>query len=232
MSDRPLDWSALGYDADPVPGDPEVVRAGGQGYLDMADRLDRIVASLGGVTVGGSSGSQAVSALLEGAEQVRVDAERARGRYRAAGEALVAYAFAHDLAQQITVQALYAARSAKQDAASARLLAARRDEMAEQFRASGDTDEARVWANRASQARVDAAAADERVAAQKVVAAQAAADWDTAARVAIEKIDAAAGADGLDDSWWDDWGAKVVKILASVAEWVGQVPWCGVLSGG
>ena len=51
--------------------------------------------------------------------QVRADVDAARGRYQAAGDALVEYAHVHDAAQQTTLRALYAARSAKRDVADA-----------------------------------------------------------------------------------------------------------------
>ena len=228
MSERPTDWSALGYSSDPVPGDPALVRADGQHYLDIASKLGRISGTLGSLSTGATTGSSSVASLVEGAEQVRSDADRARGRYQAAGDALVGYAYVHDAAQQTTLRALYAARAAQRDEADAQALARSRDRLAREAASAGDDEQARLWTRRAEASRRDAADARAQVGVQRRIADQAVADWDRAARDAISKIDAATGADGLDDSWWDDWGAKALKILADVAEWVSTI--AGVLA--
>ena len=228
MSERPTDWSALDYGSDPVPGDPAQVRADGQHYLDTASAMGRISGTLGALSTGATTGSRSVESLMEGAGQVRADVDAARGRYQAAGDALVEYAHVHDAAQQTTLRALYAARAAKRDAADAQALARSRDRLARQAATAGDQEQAHVWTRRADASRQDAADAAEQVGAQRRIAEQAVADWDRAARAAVSKIDAATSADGLDDSWWDDWGAKALKVLADVAEWVSSI--AGVLA--
>ena len=102
-----------------MPGDPALVRADGQHCLDTASAMGRISATLGAVGAGASTGSRSVESLMDGAQQVRQDVDAARGRYQAAGDALVEYAHVHDAAQQTTLRALYAARSAKRDVADA-----------------------------------------------------------------------------------------------------------------
>jgi hypothetical protein len=52
---------------------------------------------------------------------------------------------------------------------------------------------------------------------------QVVADRDRAARVAMDKIDGAVGHDGLNDGWWQNWGADVAAKVSQVAGTIAAV---------
>jgi|GEM_PF-5515322 len=217
---RPVDWSPVGLGSDPTPGDPVVVRDGGRHYVGVADALAGSAALLRAMGAGASSGSESVAALLERARGLADDVGRAEGRYRAAGDALVQYAYALDRVQSTTARALAEARAARREAAAQRRLAAM------WAREAGDAptpDDQASCARRSRQAAACARDADSLAEAHARVVEQAVAERDAAGRHAAEQIREATAADGLNDSFWDDVGAPVVKLVAAVAEKVATI---------
>ena len=220
---RPVDWSVVGFESDPVPGDPVVVRAGGTDYVGVADAIRRCADSLRALDAGGSRGSEAVEALLETRDDILEKVEVAEGRYRAAGNALVEYAGALERAQTDSVNALAAAESAQQDVDEAVGRAGRMRESAGEYPSEGEgADDRARYERAASTADSDASAARARVRAQRQVILNAMSERDTAAVKAMNVIDGASD-DGLGDSWWDDWGSKIVKWVAKICDIVSAI---------
>ena len=228
---RPSDWSPLGLAADPTPGDPVIVRDGGQHYRQVAQALASSAATLRALNGGATTGSDSVTALLEDCGKVLEDVTKAHDRYQVAGDALVTYSYSLDRVQSTTVQALATARVAAEQAAADRRLAASYAASASAAAGSGlktaDADAA-GWNARAAQANADAALQDQIVNTQKVVVSQAVADRDTAATLASSQIEEITAKDGLNDTWWDDWGAKVVAVIAKIAEVISMI--AGILA--
>lgn len=222
---RPVDWAPLAG-SDPVPGDPDRVEDLGRHYRkvaatinEAATKLRRIAANYHDVE------SDAVDAVRSNAQKVADDITRAHERYDGVGQALAGYAPQLRDAQSESIAAL---RQAK------------------------DAEAAQVGANRAAEAaqsRVDAAApaadttADQGDHRRALGAAEAAGDALVAARrrlnAAIETRDQAAqramggindvkNSGDLNDSAWDNWGAKVVKVIVKVADAVAVV--AGILA--
>ena len=220
---RPVDWSVVGFESDPVPGDPVVVRAGGNDYVGVADAIRRCADSLRALDAGGSRGSESVEALLEARDDILSKVEVAEGRYRAAGQALVEYAGALERAQTDSLNALVAARSAQQDVDEAVARAGRMRESAGEYPEQGDgADDRARYERAATTADADASAARGRVQAQRQVVLNAMGERDTAAVKAMNAIDGA-GDDGLGDSWWDDWGSKVASWVAAVCDMISAI---------
>lgn len=105
---RPSDWSVVGYAGDPTPGDPVVVRDGGQRYTQVADAINRCVATLRNLEAGACQ-SQAVEALMGTKKDILDGLGKAEGRYRNAGEALTSYFTVLEQVQRDTAAALSAA---------------------------------------------------------------------------------------------------------------------------
>ena len=220
---RPVDWSVVGFESDPVPGDPVVVRAGGNDYVGVADAIRRCADSLRALDAGGSRGSESVEALLEARDDILSKVEVAEGRYRAAGQALVEYAGALERAQTDSLNALVAARSAQQDVDEAVARAGRMRESAGEYPEQGDgADDRARYERAATTADADASAARGRVRAQRQGVLNAMGERDTAAVKAMNAIDGA-GDDGLGDSWWDDWGSKVASWVAAVCDMISAI---------
>ena len=107
---RPADWSPVGLDSDPTPGDPVLVLAGGQDYLEVAGSIDDAAGAMSRLDVAGTV-SHAVDALMETKEDTVSQIRRAHSRYQATGEALVDYARTLDRVQTETLHALERALS-------------------------------------------------------------------------------------------------------------------------
>lgn len=226
--ERPSDWSALGFDCDPVPGDPVAVRAGAVSWTALADQISHCAQSLRALEAGASRGADSVAALLEARDEIVDQVGVMEARYRQAGAALEEYAVVLDRAQSESLQAWYAARDAQGelDAAVGRSESFTRS--AQDAGVAGDDEEQARCTRLAGAAEADAACARGRIAAQQQVVTAAVEQRDTAAVRAMGLIAAAKDADGVADSWWDDWGRTVVKWMTALAEAVGAIT--GVLA--
>ncbi|MFI2105570.1 polymorphic toxin type 30 domain-containing protein [Isoptericola sp. NPDC019693] len=216
---RPADWSPVGLDADPTPGDPVLVLAGGQDYLEVAGSIDDAAGAMSRLDVAGTI-SQAVDALMETKEDTVSQIRRAHSRYQATGEALVDYAQALERVQAETLAALEQARSAKDAADSA---AGSRDRYQDLAYGATDAEEKREFQQQADAAGGNADDANGQVAAARSDIESAVADRDRAANDAVSRIEDITSGDDLNDSWWDDWGSKVVAAIADIADMVSMV---------
>ena len=66
------------------------------------------------------------------------------------------------------------------------------------------------------------------VGVQKSAVDGAVADRDRAAQAAIDSIHQITSGDGLNDSWWDDWGVKITEWVAKIAEAIATI--AGILA--
>ncbi|MBA3020543.1 toxin glutamine deamidase domain-containing protein [Propionicimonas sp.] len=224
---RPSDWSPLGLAHDPTPGDPAVVRDGGRRYTQVADAIARAAASLRGLEAG-TSNVDSVKALLETRDTIVDGVGKAEGRYRAAGSALSTYATVLDRVQSETANALHAARAAAGAGAEAGSQQARFHRFAQEAEDAGDAEQQDRWEKKEKAAKADAAHSAGAVSAQKAVVHEAVADRNRAAQTAISSINDITANDGLNDSWWDDWGAKLTEWVAKIAEAIATI--AGILA--
>ncbi|AUG28663.1 MULTISPECIES: putative T7SS-secreted protein [Microbacterium] len=221
---RPADWSAAGFGTDPVPGDPDGVRQGGGNYLQIADTIGDTVRGLRTLDLGGTV-SEAVDALGETARTVADDIARAEQRYRATGNALVGYAAALASAQDDSLAALQRAHAAQNGAVDAQRERRRYLHLSE---SSDDPAEALRYERLADDAGIDSrqASAAAGVARQQIL--DAAARRDRAAETARDEIQNTTSEDGLNDSWWDDWGKDVLSVITDVAGTISAI--AGILA--
>ena len=210
---RPADWSAAGFGADPVPGNPDDVRRGGLSYLDIARTIDDTARGLRTLDLD-STVSEAIDALAETARTVADDIAKAEARYRATGNALVSYSAALASAQDDSLAALHRAQAAEGHAADAQQERRRYLRLAED---AADPAEALRYENLADGAGIDArqASAAANTAHQDIL--DAARRRDAAAESARDDIENTTSGDDLGDSWWDDWGKDVLSVITDVA---------------
>lgn len=221
---RPIDWSPLDLGHDPIPGDPDAVRAGGHDYVAVANAISRAARALRDMELDGDD-SDATDELIRNAGDVADEIERAEERYRETGLALLAYAPRLASAQQDSVEALELARSARDDAEaaeSARLCSLRLAAGADD---DGDADDYRRDAGRHA---ADAEAAGAALARARRLLNEAIDERDSAADTAAERIRAIVEGDDLNDSWWDDWGADLLAVITDIAGWVSTI--AGILA--
>ncbi|WP_284294250.1 polymorphic toxin-type HINT domain-containing protein [Luteimicrobium album] len=216
---RPVDWSPVGLDVDPTPGDPVLVLSGGREYLDVADAINGAAAAMARLDTGGAI-SQAVDALVEARDDTIGQIRKAHGRYVAAGDALITYAGVLESVQTDTARALEQAGAAFDEQADAARTRTYYQQLAEV-----ETDPAtkNLYLQHADLAGQNAATSLQVVARATGDVAAAVDVRDRAAEDAAGHIHQAVAHDGLDDSWWDNWGAKFVAAIADVADLVSQI---------
>ncbi len=234
MSRAGRDWGLVDRAGDPLPGHPHTVLAGGRRYQEVADAIELAASRLRELAGGLDMVSDAVDALDEKCSDVAHDIEKAEKRYRAVGDALVAYATPFDHAQDESLKGVVAAEHAAADLARAQ-------------QGLADAQDARQAAHdRADRAPEDAPPADFSHVDSLVSDAQAAvADAQERLRAAKKRVDDAVHAhsdaartargafgviesDDLKDGFWDNHGRKWCEKIAKVAGIVAAV--AGVLA--
>ncbi|MDR7385392.1 polymorphic toxin-type HINT domain-containing protein [Promicromonospora iranensis] len=221
---RPSDWSPVGLDADPTPGDPVLVLSGGQEYLEVASSIDNAASSMSRLDVDGTV-SQAVDALMATKEDTIGEIRKAHGRYVAAGEALVGYASSLERVQSETLSALDRAREA-QDAAQA--ASGSQDRWQDLADSAKDETEKSEYEQKARQAGGEADQAAGSISSAKSDIDSAVSDRDRAAEHAIDRIEEITSSDDLNDGWWDNWGSKLVAAIADIADMISTI--AGILA--
>ncbi|WP_371164447.1 glycohydrolase toxin TNT-related protein [Buchananella felis] len=199
----------------------------------MADAIKRCADSLRALEAGASSRAESVTALLEQRDTLIDGIGKAEGRYRAAGDALETYSAALDRVQTDTLNALYAARQAKWERDEARDNQRYYQDLADDYASTDDEggyghDQQVRYTRLARSARQDADAAQDRIDNQVRVVENAVRERDLAAQTAIDAIQGVTATDGLNDGWWEDYGAKVLGWIATIAEWVAAI--AGILA--
>ena len=221
---RPSDWSPVGLDADPTPGDPVLVLSGGQDYLEVASSIDNAASSMSRLDVDGTI-SQAVDALMATKEDTIGEIRKAHGRYVAAGEALVGYASALERVQSETLAALDRAREAQDAAQSA---SGSQDQWQDLADSAKDESEKAEYEQKARQAGGDADQAAGTISSAKSDIDSAVSDRNRAAEHAIDRIEEITSSDDLNDGWWDNWGSKLVAAIADIADMISTI--AGILA--
>lgn len=220
---RPADWSPLDLSSDPIPGEPDVVLTGGNNYLDVADAISSAERKLRTIDVGDYI-SKAVDELAKKAEKVADDIGKAKDRYRETGLALVDYSPKLDTAQQDSLTALAAARAAAEAADTADTETKRYLKLSDE---ATDPTQKLHYKNLAEDDQPSKAASGKLQRAKDDLA-DAISLRDKAADDAADRIKDIVDHDGLNDGWWDNWGAKVLKVITDVAGWVSAI--AGILA--
>ncbi|MFC8797611.1 polymorphic toxin-type HINT domain-containing protein [Promicromonospora sp. NPDC057138] len=221
---RPSDWSPVGLDSDPTPGDPVLVLSGGQEYQEVARSIDNAASAMSRLDVDGTI-SQAVDSLMEAKEDTISEIRKAHSRYVAAGDALIGYASALERVQGETLAALERARDAQDAAQSASGSKDRWQELADSAK---DETEKQEYQQKADQAGGDADEAAGTISSAKGTVESAVSDRDRAAEHAVDRIEEITSSDDLNDGWWDNWGSKLVAAIADIADMISTI--AGILA--
>ncbi|MGH3384933.1 MAG: hypothetical protein ACRDO1_10180 [Nocardioidaceae bacterium] len=202
---RPTDWSVLGYDSDPVSGDPTLVAELARRYTKTADAIDTAVEGLKKITSAtDGQQSKAITELRSKAEEAGTDISKAEKRYREAGSALTTYHPELSEAQRISASA----HTRATNAANATEISAPGTEKDPSEPAPGSAED------------------PEMIAAHKSLN-EAIGIRDTAATTAAKAIEDVIGTDGLEDGFWDNFGG-FLKKLGDIASMVAMV--AGILA--
>jgi len=196
-----VDWSAIGLDVDPTPGEPVLVLSGGREFLDIADSIAGAGVAMARLDVAGAV-SAAVDALMDRKEDSIGEIRKAQARYRAAGDALVSYASTLVQVQSDTLAALQRARVAQSDSQDA----GGRERYFQDLADSESDEQAKnVYRRKAETAASNLSAAGSVVARARADVESAVHTRDRAADSAADQINEITSRDDLNDSWWDNW---------------------------
>lgn len=213
---RPLSWYPLAS-SDPVPGDPAVVRAGGEHYEEVATAIADAERVLRALVDAQDAVSDAVDAIRERTHAVADRIRTAHSRYRSVGAALSTYAIELDAAQDESLTALRTAQSAQHRLDIAQDAVRRWRTLAEDAADLGEDDTTQQRALTA--ARSDRDDAEATLAHARAALEEAVSRRDAAARWTMDAIDAGTQ-DTLHDGWWEDWGADVAQVVST---WAGNI---------
>src|SRR5262249_11221660 len=112
---RPADWSALGLDSDPVPGDPERVGQEAAQLAGVGQQLSDQIAALRKIAASGTNGAltgQYADKVRSSASDVAGQLDKVVGRYQKVSQALNQWVPELEYAQSQSVRALQAAEDA------------------------------------------------------------------------------------------------------------------------
>jgi len=205
-------WQPLGWDTDPVPGDPQEISTEAAHLAQVAQDITGQVAALRKISADGIQIGQSPEAIRTAAQTLAGDLAKVAVRYQKVAAALRGWSPELEQAQRMSVQALDQAEipyaRLRQQAilpSGSHLTAAQQQEVASYHtamrRAEDELNAARALLGRAISLR------------------------DTQAAYYQAKIDDASH-DGLTDSWWDhvenwvDHHARLLSDICNALEWV------------
>lgn len=192
----------------PLPGNPGLVKAEASHMVEAAARMEQAAAALRDVAA--HARSKAVDGMRDNAEKVAKVMTSAAIRYRGAGHALAAYAPVLEAAQTQAKRAIAQlggtdVGSAQADVSRAELDPWEHLTLSEEEKTQRATELARAKSDLAEQRAAEAAA--------WALYADAKADVEKAAGIAMSGIQAANDLSALNDSFWDDFNGFVDKYV-------------------
>lgn len=203
---------------DPIPGDPVVLRRTGQRYHETAAAIRAAVSNLEEIAQPGAMVSLAIDRVRSDAARLAREIAGAEVRYAETGEALIDFATALDVAQGDAERAMRDAEDASADeqdaAAREQTLRARHGGLAADAAPSEVSSLERSIRGLAG----DVERFSTAVSAAGQRHAEAVADRDHAAQVAIERIRDVVDGSDLNDSFWDDLSSAVGDFFEAVGE--------------
>jgi uncharacterized membrane protein YgcG len=209
---RPTDWSAAGWDRDPVPGDSAVVATTARQYRQTAEAVGSSITNLDRID-GANMTGQAITAVLDRIKTVRGQLDSVEGRVAGAAAALEIYHPVLATSQADSLAALHEAEGHRAEEQRAVRLA---NEAAHRHNTSNDPalkSDAKADYDRATDA-AGRAAASLRAAREKIQ--NAVAQRDTAAERAITYLKDIDAQSPVHDSWWD----KFTDACGKAADWI------------
>jgi flagellar biosynthesis chaperone FliJ len=205
---RPVDWSAVGYAHDPVPGEPDVIRYYAGEFSQTSQQINVASIKLSQI-LADAAGSEFIEEIKNDAQKVSERIKQAQTRYSRVAQSVRTYATPLQNAQDMADKALLRARRARsEEHAALNKIHVYQREMQEPGVTAEDisryqhlimqlNQDVRDW-----RAEITAATTDVQDAINAVAAA---------AAVAADSIDDVVKSSDLNDSWWDN-----------VSQWVSE----------
>lgn len=209
---RPTDWSAVGWDRDPIPGDSTVVAAAARQYRSTAEAVGASINNLDRIDAANMKG-EAITAVLDRIKQVRGQLYSVEGRVAGAATALEIY---HPVLASTQVDSERVLREAEGYRAEEEQAVRSANEAAERHNTSNDPNmksDAKVDYDKANDAAARAAAS-LRAAKDKIQ--NAVSQRDSAADRAIAYLQDIDAQSPVHDTFWD----KFTDACGKAADWI------------
>jgi len=204
----------------PLEGDPDLLTSKARHYQEIGDAIARSVITLRKIHDVDHMKSKAVDAVRGSADDVADDINKAKDRYQQTATALLHYATSLRSAQQ-DANAAIAEINEKQETATKAHTAAKTAQSDADSATDADKSDKTTAATQA-QDHAEAADAALRQAQQKWH--DALDEKNRAADAATKLIVEVVSGDkkhGLEDSWWDNWGSKILDIVKVICDIAG-----------
>jgi hypothetical protein len=213
---RPVDWSAVGYAQDPVPGEPDVIRYYAGELSQTSQQINIASIKLSQLLVD-AEGSEFIEEIKADAQEVSERIKKAQTRYSRVAQSVRTYATPLQNAQDMADKALFRARRARsEERAALNKIHLYQREMQEPGVPAEDisryhhlimqlNQDVRDW-----RAEITAATTDVQDAINAVAAA---------AAVAADSIDDVVKSSDLNDTWWDNvsqWVAENKDLIDAI----------------
>lgn len=225
MTSRPYDWSALGLDADPVPGNPEAVSAESRRLGQTAQELRSQITMLQKIANDTTLKGEYAGTLRAHAQQLSQDLDKVATRYETVAEATGEWSGNLAEAQATSLTALSAAEGPNETL--------RKLQAPQQPPPSASATVKQQYATDKEQYQQTQSSAQAAISEAQLLLGKATTHRDTAGATAARKIGGASH-DSLADSWWDQFKQEIgaiadnLKTIATIIGYVATV--CAILA--
>ena len=225
MATRPYDWSPLGLDSDPVPGNPETVSAESRRLGQTAQELRTQITMLQKIASDTTLKGRYAGTLRAHAQQLSQDLGKVATRYESVADATGAWSGNLAEAQAASLSALRMAESPYEQL--------RRLQAPQQPPASASAAAQQQYAADKQQYQQAQSSAQAAMTNAQRLLGQATGNRDTAGATTARKIGDASH-DSLADSWWDQFKQMISGIannLKTIATVIGYIATaCAILA--
>ncbi len=226
---RPSDWSPLGWQCDPIPGDPLMVADSAAKYRSTATAVSAAIDNLRRLDLSNLK-SLAFATSLDKIKEVAGKLDKVEARISGAAAALEYYGPKLDGAQ---LESLRALETAQAHAQNRRAYSQQVTELANAHNGSNDPAQRDALRERYLDACRKRDHEGEAVSSAKAQLARAIASRDEAAEATVRALDEIDQDSPIKDTWWDktvDWFEKNVepvlrKVFDALAEFADKWGW-------
>ena len=225
MTSRPYDWSALGLDTDPVPGNPEAVTAESRRLGQTAQELRSQITTLQQIANDTTLKGRYAGTLRAHAQQLSQDLDKVATRYETVAGATGEWSGNLAEAQATSLAALSAAQGPYEQL--------RKLQAPQQPPTGAPAAVQQQYAADKQQYQQAQSSAQTAMSDAQVLLGKATAHRDTTGAAAAQTI-SGASRDSLADSWWDQFKQEIgaiadnLKTIATIIGYVATV--CAIIA--
>lgn len=219
---RPTDWSPLGYDRDPVPGDPLTVSGAAITFQEIANEIKKAETHLRNISVNGQG--KAIHKIRQKCDELAGRIQKAHTICDGVDDALKPYVEVLETAQEKSLKELECAEGHQ---AAGNRMRQRQESIKTQYHASRESRERDELRYQFNQLQMQVSHEKEQVDAARRRLQAVIDERNVAAKTAASKLRGVLKDSGLKDSWWD----KICGVVRNISKWLEQIkPWLDKLS--